>query len=123
MSLPSGYQRDLQITKPALIRAVKVSIEALSHIPRLIETATLHTERMRDAIDPTMFATDHAVKLASEGMAFRDAYVQAAQSIGDTDASGVDIDASVRERVSPGGCGNLMLDAIEARLTQLAEGA
>jgi argininosuccinate lyase len=116
MSLPSGYHRDLQITKPALVRAVKVSLEALSHLPRLIETATLHTDRMRAAMDPAMFATDHAVKLAGEGVPFRDAYVRAAEAIGGADGGACDADASVRARVSPGGCGDLMLDAIEARL-------
>ncbi len=117
MSLPSGYQRDLQITKPALIRAVRVSLEALSHIPRLIETATLHTQRMRDAIEPAMFATDIAVKLSSEGVPFRDAYVRAAQSIDGLTTEEVDADESIRARVSPGACANLMLDAIEARLS------
>ena len=117
MSLPSGYHRDLQITKPALVRAVKVSLEALSHIPRLIGTATLHTGRMNDAMDPAMFATDHAVKLAADGLPFRDAYVRAAEAIAGMDPAACDADASVRARVSPGGCGDLMLDAIEARLS------
>lgn len=116
MSLPSGYHRDLQVTKPALVRAVRVSLEALSHIPRLISTATLHTERMRAAMDPAMFATDHAVKLASEGMPFRDAYVRAAAAIEGMDSASSDADASVRARVSPGACGDLRLGEIAARL-------
>jgi argininosuccinate lyase len=116
MSLPSGYHRDLQITKPALVRAVKVSLEALAHIPRLIGTATLHTGRMRAAMDPAMFATDHAVKLAGDGMPFRDAYVRAAEAIAGMDPADCDADASVRARVSPGGCAALMLDAIAERL-------
>ena len=123
MSLPSGYQRDLQITKPALIRAVKVSLDALSHIPRLIETTTLHTDRMRAAIEPAMFATDHAVSLAGSGVPFREAYVQAANAIGASETAQPDPDVSIRERVSPGGCGNLMLDEIESRLNQLTDGA
>ena len=118
MSLPSGYHRDLQVTKPALVRAVKVSLEALSHIPRLIETATLNTERMASAMDPAMFATDHAVKLAGDGLPFRDTYVRAAEAIGGMRDADCDADASVRARVSPGGCGAPMLDAIEARLSE-----
>ncbi len=117
MSLPSGYHRDLQITKPAFVRAAKVSLEAMAHIPRLIGTATLHTERMASAMDPAMFATDHAVKLAGEGVPFRDAYVRAAEAIAGMRPADCDAETSVRARVSPGGCGALMLDAIEARLT------
>lgn len=115
MSLPSGYHRDLQITKPALVRASRVSLEALGHIPGLIATATLHTERMRAAMDPAMFATDHAVKLAAGGVPFRDAYVRAADAIAGMTQG--DADASVRERVSPGGCADLGLEAIGARLS------
>lgn len=123
MSLPSGYHRDLQITKPALIRGVKVTLEALAHIPRMIDTMTLHTASMREAIDPAMLATDHAVALASSGMPFRDAYAQTAKAVGNMTATEEDTDRSIDARVSPGGCANLMLDAIEARLAQLGDGA
>jgi argininosuccinate lyase len=77
---------------------------------------TLHEDRMRNAIEPAMFATDHAVQLAQGGMPFRDAYVQAAQSIGEMQADEQSIEESLRARCSPGACGNLMLDQIEARL-------
>lgn len=119
MSLPSGYQRDLQLTKGALIRSVKVTLEALSHLPRIVETLTLHTEQMRAAIEPAMLATDRAVELAKSGAAFRDAYVRAAEEIGSMEISDERIDASLRERYSPGACGALMLDAIEARLARV----
>ncbi len=119
MSLPSGYQRDLQITKPALIRAARVSLDALKLIPRLIETATLHTNRMLEAIEPSMLATDIAVRLTSDGIPFRDAYAQAAASIDGLTLTPADIEASIRERVSPGACNDLMLDVIAARLVKL----
>jgi argininosuccinate lyase len=119
MSLPSGYQRDLQLTKGALIRSVKVTLEALTHLPKIIETMTLHTDRMRSAIEPAMLATDHAVDLAKSGVPFRDAYVQAAQSIEGMVIDDQAIDTSLRTRCSPGACGDLMLDAIEHRINQL----
>lgn len=122
MSLPSGYHRDLQITKPALIRAVDVALDALAHIPRMIETMTLHRSRMREAIDSAMFATDHAVALAASGVPFRDAYTQAARALGDMTAEDADIDRSIAARVSAGACAKLMLDEIETRLDQLGEG-
>lgn len=120
MSLPSGYQRDMQITKPALIRAVNVTREALAHIPSLITTATYHTDRMRAAIEPSMLATDRAVQLAKEGLPFRDAYQQAASEIDTLDLTDDTIDASIRDRRSPGACGNLMLDVLESRLDAAA---
>lgn len=119
MSLPSGYQRDLQLTKGALVRSVRVTLEALSHLPPMIETMTLHTDRMREAIDAPMFATDYAVELAKSGMPFRDAYVEAAQKISELEVSNEKITESLRERCSPGACGDLMLKQIEARLNTL----
>jgi argininosuccinate lyase len=116
MSLPSGYQRDLQLTKGALVRSVKVTLEALSHLPRMIDTMMLHTEKMRDAIDAPMLATDSAVDLAKSGMPFREAYAESAQRISDLKISSEKIDESLRRRCSPGACGDLMLEQIEARL-------
>ncbi|USN99412.1 MAG: argininosuccinate lyase [Phycisphaeraceae bacterium] len=118
VSLPSGYHRDLQLTKPPLIRVVKVTLEALWHIPRLIETCTLHPERMKAAIDRAMLATDRAVELSTGGLPFRDAYRQAAAEIGDATEI-ADAGASIDARVSLGGCANLGLDQIEARLRTL----
>lgn len=119
MSLPSGYQRDMQLTKGALIRSVKVTLEALSHLPRILEKMVLHTDRMRNAIEPAMLATDRAVELACSGLPFRDAYVQAASEI---DSSELDEDAiarSIMQRSSPGSCGDLMLDRIANKLAMM----
>lgn len=116
MSLPSGYQRDLQITKPALIRAVNVTREALTHIPKLITSATYHTDTMRSAIERSMLATDQAVDLAKGGVPFRDAYKQAAAQIESLELTDSTIDESLRSRRSPGACGNLMLDELERRI-------
>lgn len=120
MGLPSGYQRDLQLTKGCLVRSVKVTLGALSHIPNMIATMTLHTDRMRAAIDPAMLATDHAVRLAQSGMPFRDAYIHAAQDIGNVSIDSDAIEKSLRDRCSPGACGHLMLDSIAARLAQFS---
>ncbi len=115
VALPSGYHRDLQCTKAPLIRAAGVTLEALRHVPPLIETCTLHTGRMKDAIDRAMLATDRAVRLSTEGVPFRDAYRRAAEEIGDATGT-ADASGSIDARVSLGGCANLGLDLIEDRL-------
>lgn len=116
MSLPSGYQRDLQLTKGALIRSVNTTLEALSHLPRIIQTMTLDTQRMRSAIDAPMLATDKAVQTASTGLPFRDAYAQAAQKINELELTDQSISESIHARTSPGACADLMLDQIEQRI-------
>lgn len=114
LSLPSGYHRDLQITKGPLIRAIRTSRDALALVPMLILETTFDEDRLRSSIDASMLATDQAVELAVSGVPFRDAYQQIADSLkGDAP---VDADKSVVERTSPGACADLMLQALADRL-------
>jgi argininosuccinate lyase len=117
MSLPSGYHRDLQLTKPALIRATRVTLDTLALVPGMIRGTKFNLDAMRRAIDPSMLATDRAVELAKGGMSFREAYRivgDSLDSLGETDPS-----ASLEARVSPGGCANLGLDEMGERIEHL----
>jgi argininosuccinate lyase len=114
LSLPSGYHRDLQVTKAPLLRAMRQGLSALSLVPRLVRDLTLNAPRMRQAITGEMFATDRATDLARAGTPFRDAYRQVAR---DLDAPGAhDIEASLAARVSPGATADLRLGEMRARL-------
>ncbi len=117
VSLPSGYHRDLQVTKPALVRAVRTTLDAVGLVPGVIGGTELRLGRMRAAIDASMMATDRAVELAAGGMAFRDAYREVGESLGSL--GGIDPAESLRARVSAGACGDLMLDEIGARVAAL----
>lgn len=114
LSLPSGYHRDLQLTKAPLIRAVKATTQALSLVPMLIIESRFNTQRLRDCIDPSMLATDRAVEHAIAGIPFREAYQRVANAQ-PSDAP-IDIDASINARTSPGACADLMLDALQSRI-------
>ena len=115
LSLPSGYQRDLQATKPPLLRAFGKGLQALALLPDLLATFKWQTARMRDSITPEMLATDRAVDMAREGIPFRDAYKVAAAESADINAEG--IAQSLTNRVSPGGCGQLEVELLESRLS------
>ncbi len=119
VSLPSGYHRDLQLSKGALLRGLRAVERSSALVPRVLSGMTLHTDRMLDAIDPPMFATDRAVELSVGGMAFRDAYKQVGREL-DALAQG-NAGASVRARVSPGACADLRLNELEAWVESLAE--
>ncbi len=117
LSLPSGYHRDLQASKGPVIRAFERGLQGLALVPALVGQLELDAARMRAAIDPELHATDRAIELARAGVAFRDAYRQAAEEMhAFADRSP---EASLRARVSLGGAGNLGLDCLADRLAAL----
>jgi len=116
LSLPSGYHRDLQVTKGPLLRAMRQGLAALALVPRLLRDLTLDAGRMRDAIAPEMFATDRALDLARAGTPFRDAYRSVALDASSHVASAGDVEKSLAARVSPGATADLRLDDMRARL-------
>jgi argininosuccinate lyase len=113
LSLPSGYHRDLQFSKGAIVHAFGRGLGALALLPDLLRNLEWKSDAMRAALDPSMYATDLAVDLARQGLPFRDAYKQAADptrwAVGDPDVS-------LNARVSPGAAADLRLDALTMRL-------
>ena len=114
ISLPSGYQRDLQLTKAPLIRGTASALQALAIVPGLVNGLEFKQENMLEAITPEMFATDIAMQNAAAGVPFREAYLMAKQRMDET--AQLDVQESLARRVSPGACGNLQLDRIRLRL-------
>jgi argininosuccinate lyase len=115
LSLPSGYQRDLQLTKAPLLRGISAALQALSVVPPLVQGMEFFEEKMRQAISADMFATDIALAATLKGVPFRDAYLDAKKSM---DQAAPDVAASLAQRVSPGACGDLQLGRISLRLEQ-----
>ena len=117
LSLPSGYQRDLQATKPPLLRAFTKGLQALDLLPDLLAEFEWQTERMRDSISSEMLATDRALDMARDGIPFRDAYKTA--SAQGEEISDERVAESLASRLSPGGCGRLETALLESRLRSL----
>ncbi|TQV86375.1 argininosuccinate lyase [Aliikangiella coralliicola] len=117
LSLPSGYQRDLQLTKGPLIRAVTKSLQTLQLFPQVIEATRFKTDRLKDAIDTPMYATDFAVELSSQGMSFRTAYQQVVERYAELDDRSPE--QSIQQRTSPGACADLKLDLLKERFERL----
>ncbi len=117
LSLPSGYHRDLQATKPPVMRAFARGLQALALLPGLLKDFSWNEERLAASISPELFATDLATDLAVQGTPFREAYRKVADSL--PDMAGSDPQKSLSERISPGGCGQLVLGILRARLEKL----
>ncbi len=116
LSLPSGYQRDLQGTKPPMLRGLNHGLDALAVVVDLVDAIEFVPAALEAAIEPSMYATDLAVELTAQGLPFRQAYQQAAQQVASLDAR--DPRESVAARVSPGAAGDLRLDILQQRLAE-----
>ncbi|KRG58135.1 argininosuccinate lyase [Stenotrophomonas koreensis] len=119
LSLPSGYQRDLQNSKGAIVHGFTRGLMALELLPALLENLDWNDAAIRAAIDSGMYATDVAVEAAVAGVPFREAY-QAAAIGADSAGAGRTPEGSLAARVSPGAAADLRLDSLRARWDALA---
>src|SRR6188768_1773132 len=120
LSLPSGYQRDLQFSKGGIVHGFGRGLAALELLPDLLRRMRWNADAMRAAIDPAMYATDIAIEQAVAGVPFREAYQRAAQASAEV-AGARTPEASLDARTSPGGAADLRLDELRARLDALGE--
>lgn len=114
LSLPSGYHRDLQGSKGAIVHGFGRGLAALELLPALLANLEWRPDRLRAAIDSGMYATDVAVEAAIAGVPFRQAY-RAAAAASDTAGQGRTPEASLAARVSPGAAADLKLEVLLAR--------
>jgi argininosuccinate lyase len=118
LSLPSGYQRDLQFSKGSLFHGCRHGLGALELVPDLLARLQWNEAPMRAAIEPAMYATDVAIEQAAAGVPFRDAYRAAAETAASA-GHGRTPESSLAARVSPGAGSDLRLDELHARLRAL----
>ncbi|ARA92099.1 argininosuccinate lyase [Rhodothermaceae bacterium RA] len=85
-NLPSGYHRDLQLTKEAAMRSAFVTQDVLTAMRHLLPGIRFRRDRMREACSPELFATAEALRQVQAGVPFREAYRAAAASVDALDA-------------------------------------
>jgi len=119
LSLPSGYQRDLQFSKGGIFHGVHRGLMAMELVPDLLARMQWNEAAMLVAIEPAMYATDVAIEHAASGVPFRDAYRAAAEAATQA-GQGRTPEQSHAARTSPGAHADLRLDELRARLAALA---
>ncbi|MDO8619617.1 MAG: argininosuccinate lyase [Candidatus Daviesbacteria bacterium] len=78
-NLPSGYNRDFQDTKKALIESLETTLESIQAANILLSNLTPQKEIMEKALTEEIFATNKALNMTQNGVPFRSAYKQVAQ--------------------------------------------
>lgn len=79
--LPSGYQRDFQLTKGPLLRGLAAGDAMLTAAMQVIPGLQWDRERMAAACTVDLYATHRAMDLVRQGVPFRDAYQRAAEEL------------------------------------------
>ena len=115
ISLPSGYHRDLQLTKRSLIHSIHCVTKTLGLLPDLIKSIKVDVKRSNEFIDQDMLMTDQTYELVQSGLPFREAYIKVKSQ---QEANFVSKTLS-RKNSSSGSAYNLDLKILKARLKKL----
>ena len=111
-NLPTGYHRDLQLTKPLLIDSFLEIETLLSIFAPTIETIQPTANLLNQDKYAYVWSVDTLNAMVSSGLPFRDAYKQMAESI----ANGTYVPDRSAQHTHLGSIGNLGLDKIRHKL-------
>ena len=75
-NLPSGYNRDFQLTKEPYIKGVRLAEDTIEIMTLVVSNLEAKKEKLEAACSKELYATDEALKLVKGGKNFREAYQQ-----------------------------------------------
>ena len=73
-NLPSGYNRDSQLTKEPLINSIEITKSCLKMMALVLSRLKINEENCSKAMTPELYATEEAYRLVKKGVPFREAY-------------------------------------------------
>jgi len=106
--LISGYNRDTQLTKEPLVKALDIVKKTLKVMAVVMSDTKPNKEVLQNSYTPELFAVHETIKYVKEGMSFRDAYQEVKENLDKLDVS--DPTEAIKSVKSLGGPGNLTLD-------------
>ncbi len=89
--LPTAYARDLQEDKEPLFDALDQTHMTLLLMTDIIATLVVHPDRMKDALEPGLYATDLADDLVRKGVPFRQAHHIVGSLVAEAESLGVSL--------------------------------
>ncbi|MCB0335848.1 MAG: argininosuccinate lyase [Bdellovibrionales bacterium] len=113
MNLLSGYNKDSQITKKALMDSIEITKSSLGICDLLFKNLKPQEENLRKAFDDhEIFAADYTNELVIAGASFRDAYQQVGNNLHELTAQ--DPLKNIKSKKHLGAPGNLRLQTYSA---------
>lgn len=116
-NLPSGYHRDMQLTKECLFPAIIDLKNCLDILVLMLDNIRVNSNILSEEIYQNMFTVEAVNKLVASGVPFREAYKQ----IGIEVENGTFQSARTVEHVHEGSIGHLCNDKIEAEFYRKME--
>jgi argininosuccinate lyase len=115
-NLPSGYHRDLQLTKEILFPAIE-ELKACMHLMHLmLSNMSVKDDILKDEKYKYLFSVEEVNRLVNEGLPFREAYRQVGDNI---EAGNFSFDLSRGlHHTHHGSTGNLQNEAIEEEMNK-----
>ena len=107
--LPSGYHRDLQLTKEPFLEGMQSSLDMCTVMGRVLDGLTVEAQACRKALVPTIAATDVLYGRVAAGEPFRTAYRAVAAAPDQAVAEAGDVGSLWRGRTHAGAPGALDL--------------
>jgi len=115
--LPSGYNRDLQLTKEPLMESFDIILATLRIFGIVIKEIKVNREKCVEACSQEIFATEKAYELVKKGVPFRTAYQKAAKNT--RTPSEMDPVKNILSKKHIGATGNLGLDKLKNNINEL----
>ncbi len=110
---PGGYNRDVQETKEPFLEGLRTTRSTLRILRPLLAGVEVHSDRLRAAFTPDVFATDRALELVAEGLPFRDAYRQVKEHL--DELANRDPDEALAKKTHRGAPAGIDFDALRRR--------
>ncbi len=114
-NLPSGYHRDMQLTKEVLFPAIESLKACIKMVILMLENIQIKDGILDDERYKYIFTVEKLNDLVAQGMPFRDAYRQVGNEVNDGTFS---YSVSQLHHTHEGSIGNLCNDLITARMAK-----
>ena len=79
-NLPSGYNRDLQLTKKPLMESIEISKSIINIITLVLKNLKPNKKTLEKSMTKELYATEKVLNLTKKGIPFRDAYKKITKS-------------------------------------------
>lgn len=81
ISIGSGYQRDLQLTKKPFVNGVNLCINTLIILSEIIKNIHVKKDNLQKSMTKDLYKTNEVYELVKNGVSFRDAYIKIKNSL------------------------------------------